>query len=83
MTLALDEMREINCMTEPSKDPTSIFYQKYEKKPPEDWCEKLHKDPLEVMKDYLLLKFELGDWHGVSDAAMDIREMIAREKKGT
>lgn len=32
---------------------------------------------LEGMKKYLMLKFEEEDWHGVADAAMDIRELIA------
>jgi len=33
---------------------------------------------IEAMKQYLLVKFEQGDWHGVSDAANDIREMLVR-----
>lgn len=33
---------------------------------------------LNRMKDYLLLKYEENDWHGVADAAMDIREIIAK-----
>lgn len=33
---------------------------------------------LEKMKTYLLLKFEEGDYHGVADAAMDIREIEAQ-----
>lgn len=33
---------------------------------------------LERMKSYLLLKFEVADWHGVADAAMDIREIEAK-----
>lgn len=33
---------------------------------------------LDRMKNYLLLKYEEGDWHGVADAAMDIREIIAK-----
>jgi hypothetical protein len=35
----------------------------------------------EVMIAYLLLKVKQKDWHGVADAANDIREMEAREKK--
>ena len=31
----------------------------------------------EQMIDYLLMKVEIGDWHGVADAAMDIREIDA------
>jgi hypothetical protein len=34
---------------------------------------------IEVMIAYLLLKVKQKDWHGVADAAMDIREMEARE----
>ena len=29
----------------------------------------------EVMIDYMRVKIQEEDWHGVSDAAMDIREM--------
>jgi hypothetical protein len=36
---------------------------------------------IEVMIAYLLLKVKQRDWHGVADAAMDIREMEAKEKK--
>ena len=35
---------------------------------------------IEVMIAYLMLKVRQRDWHGVADAAMDIREMEAREK---
>lgn len=35
---------------------------------------------IEVMIAYLMLKVKQRDWHGVADAAMDIREMEAREK---
>jgi hypothetical protein len=35
----------------------------------------------EVMIAYLMLKVRQRDWHGVADAANDIREMEAREKK--
>lgn len=41
--------------------------------------EKLEKR-LKGMKEYLLLKFDEEDWHGVADAAMDIRELIAELK---
>jgi hypothetical protein len=33
----------------------------------------------EVMIAYLLLKIHQEDWHGVADAAMDIREMEAKK----
>lgn len=32
----------------------------------------------EVMIEYLFLKIRQEDWHGVADAAMDIREMEAK-----
>ncbi len=35
----------------------------------------------EVMIAYLMLKVKQHDWHGVADAAMDIREMEARGEK--
>ena len=35
---------------------------------------------IDVMVAYLLLKVKQRDWHGVSDAANDIREMEARDK---
>jgi hypothetical protein len=34
---------------------------------------------LEIMKEYLLLKFRKSDWHGVADAACDIREMLGKK----
>lgn len=33
---------------------------------------------LREMEDYLALKVEQCDWHGVADAAMDIREIEAK-----
>jgi hypothetical protein len=36
---------------------------------------------IDVMVAYLLLKVKQRDWHGVSDAANDIREMEARMKE--
>lgn len=36
------------------------------------------RNDVEVMKAYLILKLDQGDWHGVSDAANDLREMQAR-----
>ena len=35
---------------------------------------------LQRMKDYLQLKFDEEDWHGVADAAMDIREIVSELK---
>ena len=39
--------------------------------------ETLHKHKSQ-MNDYLRLKVEQEDWHGVADAAMDIREIVAK-----
>ena len=36
---------------------------------------------IEVMIAYLQLKIRQRDWHGVADAANDIRVMEAKEKK--
>ena len=33
---------------------------------------------IEILKTYLQLKFRQGDWHGVSDAANDIRDLVAK-----
>lgn len=35
---------------------------------------------IEFMKRYLQLKFDMGDWHGVEDAASDIRDLEAEKK---
>lgn len=32
------------------------------------------------MKQYIDLRLEMEDWHGVADAAMDIREIEAQMK---
>jgi hypothetical protein len=37
----------------------------------------------EIMIDYLLLKVQQKDWHGVSDSANDLREMNARKESNT
>ena len=34
----------------------------------------------EILIQYLLMKVRQEDWHGVSDAANDLREMDAKEK---
>lgn len=39
------------------------------------------KTDRQMLIDYLLMKARQEDWHGVSDAANDLREMDAREKK--
>lgn len=38
------------------------------------------EEKIELMKKYLLMKYHDQDWHGVADAAMDIRELIAEQK---
>ena len=42
---------------------------------------KMNEKDKEIMIEYLLLKVRQGDWHGVSDAANDIREMQALERR--
>lgn len=40
-----------------------------------------YSDPavqIEVLKEYMKVMIALGDWHGVSDAANDLREIEAR-----
>jgi hypothetical protein len=43
---------------------------------------RIRKEELElqlpIMIAYLRLKLDQQDWHGVADAAMDIREIVAR-----
>ena len=40
----------------------------------------LLNERIEKMKQYLLLKFEEEDWHGVCDAGMDIRDLESERK---
>lgn len=35
---------------------------------------------IEQMIGYLMLKLEERDWHGVADAAMDLRELEVQDK---
>lgn len=35
------------------------------------------EDNQKIMEEYLLLKYKEKDWHGVSDAANDIRDIVA------
>lgn len=42
----------------------------------------------EIMKKDLTMKYQRGDWHGVADAAMDLREIeveirLAKEYQAT
>jgi hypothetical protein len=39
-------------------------------------------DRIAIMIDYLKMKTELGDWHAVADAAMDLRELELAKKLG-
>lgn len=38
------------------------------------------KEKLEIMKQYLLLKLDEADYHGVMDAAADMREIVLAMK---
>ena len=40
------------------------------------------EDRILIMIDYLKMKTELGDWHAVADAAMDLRELEIAKKLG-
>jgi hypothetical protein len=41
------------------------------------------EDRILIMIDYLKMKTELGDWHAVADAAMDLRELeLAKKLEG-
>jgi len=35
---------------------------------------------IKIMKRYMLMKFSSDDYHGVADAAMDLREMMVELK---
>ena len=47
---------------------------------PADPLDRDYADQVEMMKAYLLHCFNRGDWHGVMDAAADIRELEAEER---
>jgi len=34
------------------------------------------EEQIRIMKEYLLMKYHQEDWHGVMDAAADIRELL-------
>jgi hypothetical protein len=38
------------------------------------------QEKIELMKKYLLMKFHEEDWHGVMDAAADLRELVIKLK---
>lgn len=53
-------------------------------KTPTQWAIERGTDAAEeIMIDYLLLKVQQKDWHGVSDAANDLREMNVKKEKNT
>lgn len=39
-----------------------------------------YQERYNILVSYLKLKVEQEDWHGVSDAANDLREMMAEEQ---
>lgn len=39
-----------------------------------------YKEKKATMLDYLKLKIQEQDWHGVADCAMDLREMEAEQR---
>lgn len=41
----------------------------------------MHVDDVDTMIDYLLLCARKRDWHGVSDAANDLRVLEAKEEQ--
>jgi hypothetical protein len=40
-----------------------------------------YKEQKRIMLEYLQMKILHEDWHGVADAAMDLREMEAKNQK--
>ncbi len=38
----------------------------------------IFEDQVSQLIEYLELKIQQHDWHGVADAAMDIRELVAK-----
>jgi len=39
-----------------------------------------YETQVRIVQEYLQVMVARGDWHGVADAAMDIREMEAEQK---
>ena len=68
------------------KETAPVIYQEHsnDQRQPED---KMTPDYTEyevqrrVMIEYLLVMVARSDWHGVADAAMDLREMEAERKR--
>jgi hypothetical protein len=40
----------------------------------------IYEDKVRVMLEYLQLKVQEKDWHGVADAAMDLRDIDTEQK---
>ena len=59
-------------------------YEEHKRTAPTQWAIERGTDAAEeIMIDYLLLKVQQKDWHGVSDAANDLREMNVKKEKNT
>jgi hypothetical protein len=43
----------------------------------QEWIANLRRG-IEVMEQYLRVRLEMRDWHGVMDAAADLRELEAK-----
>ena len=39
------------------------------------------KEQYDIFIKYLKMKVDQKDWHGVADAAMDLRELVAKYKE--
>lgn len=61
---------------------TAIGWRKRGGSKPIKFMKKKEINDMEVMIAYLLLKVKEKDWHGVADAANDIRVMEAQLTKG-
>jgi hypothetical protein len=77
-------------MTKTSNENSQIYaafdkaYEEHKRTAPAQWAIERGIDAAEeIMIDYLLLKVKQKDWHGVSDAANDLREMSARKEKNS
>ena len=60
--------------------PTPLWFEcKYRIKPEPNRSDEM--TDRDILIQYMLMKVRQEDWHGVSDAANDLREMDAKEKK--
>jgi hypothetical protein len=71
MTLAKDEMKRCSIL---GHEPIEISFSSA------NASDTTGPGAIQIMKAYLLLKLEQGDYHAVCDAAMDLREMVAKGK---